>query len=392
MRRTERLESRRLLSTADLNAAFGGDGRVLGDFGPDAREHANAVAVQGDGKIVIAGSIDKVSTDAVVLRYNANGSLDASFGAGGVARIDLGADETFNDIRVLGDGKILAGGSIDGGTTALLVRLAANGKPDFIARGPGSIDRLALQGGKIITIAGETVRRYTGDGTLDTSFGVGGAVNLRNLFHLSSFAARSVAVQSDGKIVVAGDEPAKSKAFTLRLLAGGGADASFSGDGIVLTTAAGHAIDAVVQPSGRIVVLFNEGALIRYNANGTVDSSFNSKLLGGVSFGIPPNYDSSYSQQVDALIQQPDGKLLVTGTFTPVQYFNFGVLGLVRLTPNGNYDTTFPADGRSEADMSGESAAFVPAGGRQRSERGVRSGNRANAAERLCRKLRPRHR
>src|SRR2546423_5042536 len=128
MRRVEWLESRRLLSTADLNAAFGGDGRILSDLGTN--EHANAVAVQSDGKILIAGSIDKVSTDAIVVRYNPNGTLDASFGSGGIARIDLGADETFNDIRVLAGGKILVGGSIDGGTTALLVRFRSDGKPD----------------------------------------------------------------------------------------------------------------------------------------------------------------------------------------------------------------------------------------------------------------------
>src|SRR3989440_9958930 len=265
MRRVERLEARRLLSTADLNAAFGGDGRILSDLGTN--EHSNAVAVQGDGKILVAGSVDRVSRDALVARYNTNGTLDGSFGVGGVLRFDLGADETFNDIRVLFGGKILLGGSIDDSATALLVRLRPDGKTDAgsgfgakndgIALGPGSIEKFALQAGKIVTMAGDTVWRYGADGKLDATFGSGGAVNLRTLFRLASFAAHNIAIQSDGRIVVTGDEPATVKAFTLRLLANGGPDNSFSGDGIILTAANGHALDAGVQSTRRIVVLFS---------------------------------------------------------------------------------------------------------------------------------------
>src|SRR5205823_1943856 len=154
------------------------------------------VAVQGDGKIRVAGSVDRVSRDALVARYNTNGTLDGSFGVGRILRFDLGADETLTDIRVVSGGNILLGGPVADGATA-------------------------------------------------------------PLFHLASFAAHNIAIQSDGRIVVTGDEPATVKAFTLRLLANGGADNSFSGDGIVLTAANGHALDPVVQSTGRIVVLFS---------------------------------------------------------------------------------------------------------------------------------------
>src|SRR5437773_12431103 len=108
----EPLETRRLLSTGDLDPGFGGDGRVVADIG--AGEHVDAVAVQDDGKLVVAGAVDGVSTDAIVLRYNPNGTIDTSFASNGIARIDLGADESFTDIQLLSGGKILAAGSIDG--------------------------------------------------------------------------------------------------------------------------------------------------------------------------------------------------------------------------------------------------------------------------------------
>ena len=76
--RAESLEPRRLLSTVDLDPAFGGDGRVITDFGPRAGEHANAVAVQSDGKVLVAGSMDKNSTDAIVIQQNGNLNLAQS--------------------------------------------------------------------------------------------------------------------------------------------------------------------------------------------------------------------------------------------------------------------------------------------------------------------------
>src|SRR5687768_8448234 len=90
----EELEPRRLFAAGDLDPSFSGDGMLTASFGQHAR--AWDVAVQEDGKIVVAGAISSPSgntSDAALIRYNADGSLDASFGSAGVARLDFGGNE-----------------------------------------------------------------------------------------------------------------------------------------------------------------------------------------------------------------------------------------------------------------------------------------------------------
>src|SRR5688572_5947151 len=106
------LESRRLMDAADLNTAFGDGGGALVDLGPESV--AGATAVQPDGKILVAGS---QGSNAFLARFNADGSFDDSFATGGVAKLNLGANEFFNEIAVVKNGRILVSGGVSGGVS-----------------------------------------------------------------------------------------------------------------------------------------------------------------------------------------------------------------------------------------------------------------------------------
>ena len=153
-----------------LDASFGTGGKVLSDLGSASNDQAYAVAVQKDGKIVVAGYSDAGgSNDFALVRYTKGGVLDASFGTGGKVLSDLGSasDDGANAVAVQKDGKIVVAGSSDAG-----------GSYDF------------------------ALARYTKGGALDASFGTGGKV-LTDLGG-SNDEGSAVAVQKDGKIVVAG--------------------------------------------------------------------------------------------------------------------------------------------------------------------------------------------
>jgi uncharacterized delta-60 repeat protein len=153
-----------------LDAAFGNGGKISTDLGSPA-DHGNAVAVQSDGKIVVAGSTqDPVQGDNfAVVRYTSDGRLDTGFGDGGKVTSDFGGQSDIATAVVIeSDGKIVVAGTSHGTATG---------------------DDIALA-------------RYTADGKLDTGFGKGGTIST----DLGSPAdhGNAVAVQSDGKIVVAG--------------------------------------------------------------------------------------------------------------------------------------------------------------------------------------------
>src|SRR6266536_6168109 len=143
-----------------LDPSFGTGGQVTTDFG--GFDSAQAVAVQSDGKILAAGSSG--GGDFALARYNADGTLDSTFGSGGKLTTDFGGFDVALGVALQADGKIVAVG------------------------GGGSGSDFALA-------------RYNADGSLDASFGSGGMVTT----DFGGFeAATAVAIQGDGKIVVTG--------------------------------------------------------------------------------------------------------------------------------------------------------------------------------------------
>jgi uncharacterized delta-60 repeat protein len=199
-----------------LDPTFGSGGTVLTSFGPPLSAAAD-VAVQPDGKIIAVGV---AGSDFAVARYNADGTLDASFGVGGLVTTDFGGSDQANGLALQPDGKIVVVGLLFGAVGV------ARYNPD------GSLDSTFGTGGKVVTdatpgpdpafdvkvtstgkivVGGSTgfypgggdflLLRYNADGSLDSSFGSGGIVTTDFGGADSAF---SIGLSTDGKIVAAG--------------------------------------------------------------------------------------------------------------------------------------------------------------------------------------------
>jgi uncharacterized delta-60 repeat protein/CSLREA domain-containing protein len=274
-------------------------------------QFGNAIAQQPDGRYVVAGWSDAAGTrDFIVARFNADGSVDTSFGGGTgyvVTAVGAAGDEA-QDVRVMADGRIV----VVGYSTI-----------------SSSLD---------ISLA-----RYLADGSLDTSFGGGTGKVLTGL--ASRDAGHQVVVQADGRILVAGES---SGDFLLaRFTAAGALDATFGTGGVVTTVFAGSSDLAramEIQPDGRILLAGQASsgtsldlAVVRYNANGTLDTTFNGTGTVLVDVGTGSN-DQGYD-----LALQADGRILVTGFTNAAGTTD---LVLVRLTTSGALDTSFNGTGR----------------------------------------------
>ncbi len=255
-----------------LDTSFSGDGLVTTDFSGTTSDEANAVAIQADGKIVVAGRAG--ANGFAVARYNTNGTLDTTFSGDGKVITNIGSEASANGIAIQADGKIVVVGKAAASGSSLfgVVRYNADGSLDLPfggcctngivltnASGTGSDEAkaVAIQADGKIVVTGApnfTLARYNTNGTLDTTFSGDGEVTTPGLG-----AAGAVAIQADGKIVVAGtgNAPGPSGGLAVaRYNSTGGLDGTFSGDGIANATigcfAAAHAI-AIQKSNGRIV-------------------------------------------------------------------------------------------------------------------------------------------
>jgi uncharacterized delta-60 repeat protein len=260
-----------------LDTSFGTGGTVTTDF-PGGGD-ANALAVQADGKLVAAGSTEFFAVDFAVARYNPDGSLDTSFGTGGQVVTDVDGTDRASALALQG-GKLVAGGlsfSATAGTNGDfgLVRYNPDGTLDtsFGAGGKVTTDfvgftdwafALAVQGGKLVA-AGRAgfegnddfgLVRYNADGSLDPSFGAGGKVTTDFARAGGSFdEARALVVQGS-KLVAAGNVGPFFDFGLARYKADGTLDRSFGSGGKVTTNFAGQTDEAfglAVQADGRLV-------------------------------------------------------------------------------------------------------------------------------------------
>lgn len=328
----------------NLDSTFGSQGLALTPFGT-GHDFASSLAIQHDGRIVVAGRANNGTNDDFALsRHEAGGALDSSFGVGGKMIVGFGATsgELATGVALQSDGKIVVAGYCDKGTVQkdfALARLLPGGSPDTsfgtggkVTTAIGSADDRAFgvvvqKDGKIV-VAGDSrkdgssdfaVARYLDDGTLDSSFGSGG----KAVTPVGSYddVARGVALQSDGKIVVAGTcsgSGIESADIALvRYLANGTPDPAFGSAGKVITDLGGGSDDSAsaltVQGDGKILVAGSSNCngsydfvLLRYRADGTPDATFGNggKMVlpvgGGDDFGW-------------ALALQPDGMVVVAG-------------------------------------------------------------------------------
>lgn len=372
------------VTAGDLDTSFGDAGRVVTSFGRD-RDSAYDVAIQADGKIVAVGGAAPGAGwgwDFGVARYNSNGSLDASFGAGGLATTSFGEPGTENSAYALalqGDGKIVvAGVAMVQGSSGYndhfaIVRYLSNGSLDPSFDGDGKVTTriygaenkaraVALQGDGKIVAAGYTgtggrldmaVARYHSDGRLDTGFDVDGKASTdfgRNE------SANSVIWQPDGKIVVAGYTSGSgvTDIALARYNANGSLDVGFGAGGKVTTDFAGRAdtgMAAALQPDGKIVAAGasasgedSDFALVRYNPDGSLDTGFGvgGKVLTAIGGG---------SDIGNALVIQPDGKIVVSGSSAGSD--GRADFALARYLSNGSPDVAFGVGGKVTSDFGG---------------------------------------
>jgi uncharacterized delta-60 repeat protein len=343
-------------AAGDLDPTFGNGGKVVTDFG--ANERTLATAIQSDGKIVVAGQDidDRTYRDFLLVRYLADGRLDPSFGSDGHVRTDFGGSDWAEGVVVQPDGKIVAAGFASGDFG--IVRYNADGTLDgsFGAGGKvstvvgvdsSSASALALQAdGKIVAagVASSTsgdssfaLVRYTPNGSLDSSFGAGGQVITP--FTAAIDFAFGVGVDSGGKIVAAGvagrQEAAFGDAALARYNPDGSIDATFGTAGKVTTPGSGFVQGFALQPDGKSVL--SGHSLIRYRRDGSIDTAF----------GIEGRIELSNVVARTVAVQR-DGKIVAAGeTFGPS--YDFAVL---RFKPNGDDDETFAAGaGRTTTDI-----------------------------------------
>lgn len=303
------IEMVRYNSNGNLDRSFGDNGIVTTVL--DAGSYANAVVQQSDGKIIVAGTLfvdvvigDQSDTDFVLVRYNRNGSLDTTFGNGGVVSTDFfGREDDAFSVLLQPDGKIVAVGSANDPASYYdfaAVRYLNNGTIDETFGNSGTVttdfgdqnfDRarsaVLLPNGKIIAagfaisqgggVQNFAVARYTKDGVLDNGFSNDGKQQIT--FDNCCQSANQVLLQPDGKIITVGyanTEDSDSDFLLARLNPNGSLDSTFGVAGKVRTSFGdlnGGANGAALQQDGKIVAVgfqatfsnqWSEFALARY--------------------------------------------------------------------------------------------------------------------------------
>jgi uncharacterized delta-60 repeat protein len=384
----EMLEGRALLAAGALDTTFGGTGTVIGMNGV-----ANAVLVQpADGKVIAAGYSPNSSgaSQGALTRYNPDGTPDTSFGSGGRVSTALAANGgMFHGAALQTDGKIVAVGEayaptrVNGVSTSktefVVARYTASGALDaafggtknkngtvsnagevLISFGSGRDVASALgletvNGATKIVVAGWTnsvtghpevvVARFNLDGSLDTSFG-GGTGKVFTVVPNVYTVTQALAIQPDGKIVVAGLSTNTEHAFLARYNINGTLDAAFGSNGVVVAsfTPQDDFYAVAIQPDGKIVAAGDgtttfpgggedsRGDVVRFNTDGTLDTTF-----GGTGMTFYP--DAVNGSFYNAVALQSNGEIVAAG-----QGPNFTAT-VDRFNPDGSLDTSFGQGG-----------------------------------------------
>ena len=371
-------------AAGDLDPAFGTGGMVTTDIN-HSTDIANAVAVQADGKLIVVGQTykhnDFSDEDFVVTRYNTDGTLDNTFGSSGRVRTDFpGLAAVPSSVVIQPDGKIVVAGGAFPLFTFLgnfeLVRYHPNGSLDRSFGNGGIVtttfpegsyaSAVALQpDGKIVAAGtvfvnfdpGEPsdtdfgLARYNPDGTPDAAFGNSGQVSTD--FVGMEDDAFSVLIQPDGKIVAVGSANNSATYYdfaAVRYLSNGTIDTTFGVAGKVSTDFGVGGFDrahsAALQPDGRIVAagfaISQDGgvqnfAVARYTSSGVLDTTFSGDGKNQIDFG-------SCCQSAYQVLLQSNGKIVTVG-YANTESSDSDFL-LARLSPRGSLDTSFGVGGK----------------------------------------------
>lgn len=296
-----------------LDASFGGNGTLPPVFVPNAANVAPSLALLPDGKFLLTGTcFDLGNNDFCVFRFNADGSVDSTFATSGSVITPIGSgDDRARAMLIQPDGKIVVAGTCNNGVDS-----------DFCAA------------------------RYLPNGTLDASFGSGGKVI--TAFSNSDDVVNVAVLQPDGKLVLAGrcSNGTTDDVCALRYEINGALDVSFGSSGKLITVVGSGYSDArasVLQPDGKLLIAAqcvtgskNDFCTLRYQASGTLDTSFGSGGTQVTSVGTGNDF-------VTAMTLQPDGKFILAGYCATSGQFDFCA---VRTTAAGALDATFGTGGK----------------------------------------------
>jgi uncharacterized delta-60 repeat protein len=398
-----------------LDSTFGTGGVFFTNYTQYDATIVNAVAIQSDGKIVFGGSNPG---GAALARLNTSGTLDSSFGSGGIVNNTFGADGPVMAVAIQPDGKILAYASgFFGGSVG---RFNSDGSIDTtfgnggfavsksLGSGPAILSVMALQAdGKILVTGSGLMGRYTSTGQLDTSFGGSG------IAALNSVIASAIAVQSDGKILVTTGVAAPTELFGSPYLPSqqAGAIARYNTNGTLDTTfgisgqaaCVASAAAIAIQSNGKIVVagtipsalmtivsggltfasLQTGFGVVRYNANGSVDTTFNPGGGIGTGGGVITGFGDSFpAGAAFAVAIQSNGEIVVAGQAgIGNQQFSSSSFVLARYTTTGHLDTAFGANGTVITTLGQNPLSYVSALAIQSDGKIVAAGNTGNAVQ-----------
>lgn len=377
-----------------LDPAFGANGKLVSNFGLPYFKVTSG-CVQPDGKIIVAGSAahdgSNSSSSYLLVRFNANGDIDNSFGTNGIAYTSLSSDnsDVVKKVIVLPSGKILVGGTstafpYNGTVYATLCRYESNGAPDITFGNNGihlsaaqfSFADMAVQTDGKIVVCGSinyvslNVYRVNADGTDDNTFQKppeqGSPI----------YDPSSVFLQSDGKIIVAGSmyddlEFSNKQPFIVRLKTDGTFDNSFGTNSLctVPVPDVDFLVKAQVDNLDRIILLLADPSpandsmqlyVKRFTANGVADPSFGT--LGTVELSRAASGILSY--ELPSFQVLANNKILFGGTTAHNQHIR--EMAAIRLDTDGQPDAGFGTNGKAfipSAPEAYEGAVTIPGSG-----------------------------
>lgn len=280
-----------------LDTSFDSDGIVLTQISASNEDFGKTVKMQPDGKIVVAVQARiNLNWDFVLVRYNTDGSLDATFDNDGIARTNLPTQEAIYDIALQNDGKIVATGY------------------------------------KAVTNDDLFIARYNSDGSLDTNFATNGFFTF-DFANNHNYGA-SVAITSDNKIVIAGRYQNTSffSPFVAKLNNNGTFDTSFDTDGILILTTDESISDVALQSDDKIITFGTSNSKFgvwKLNSNGTFDTTFGNNGKAEILVNTILSFGNGGTLQ-------PDGKIVMIGLTFESQFMKYGVVRLNNNAPLAN--------------------------------------------------------
>ncbi len=373
--------------------SFGSAGEVTTNINPI--EYGKDIVVQPDGKVIVAGnSLSTGSTgwDFTIIRYNANGSIDTTFGTSGIAKLDFSNRvDLVSGIALQSNGKIVLVGSTcvqndNNSCNFAIARLNSNGSLDNTFggfRNGGKIttdfaglndeaSKVAIQTDGKIVVVGRTlinagnfnyaIVRYNSNGTLDTGFNGDG----KAAFSLGNAGANDLAIQTDGKIVAVGS--GNFDFGILRLTSNGFPDVSFGSVGQVSIDFGGNDVANTVAltTDGKIVLggsaqlffgAFNDSAIVRLNTNGTLDNSFDGD--GKITNSLTPTNDG-----IADIVVKSSGEVISIANMDHPQTYVLFTYTANSLNPCFFYYSSYVADNRSLVGLTSQGSKFFMTGAR----------------------------